>query len=233
MSARRSRRSRASIRPCRPPPGRSAPARARLLPRRAAARARRPRRRCGPRLRARDRRVRRHDHVRRLAPGRDADALARDLRAVRPRLQRGSRDQRRARAHQRPDPPLRQAPDPMALSVDFTHPLRSFDASRRADGRAAAPRRPSWGRRVPARRRCCGSSRGCCGRSGAIVSLGDRRLARYAGGNRRSTGARQRRLPVPGVRAVPAPRRARERPLRHRAPRLGATRCSSGSGSPT
>ena len=100
----------------------------RLLPRRAAARGRRARRRRGARLRARDRRVRRHDHVRRLAPGRDPDALARDLRAVRPRLQRRARDQRRARAHQRGDPPLRQAPDPMALSV--TSPI-PFAASTR------------------------------------------------------------------------------------------------------
>ena len=65
-----------------------------VLPRDAAARARRPRRGGGARVRPRPRRVRRDDHVRRLAPGRHADPLARDLRAVRPRLRRRPRDQR-------------------------------------------------------------------------------------------------------------------------------------------
>ena len=46
---------------------------AHVLPRRTAARVRRARCRLGALLRARDRRVRRHDHVRRLASGRDAN----------------------------------------------------------------------------------------------------------------------------------------------------------------
>ena len=87
--------------------------------------ARRSRRGRGAGVRARHRRVRRHDHVRRLAPGRDADALARDLRAVRPRLRRRARDQRPARPRQRALLLVRQARDQMALRVRFTHPLRS------------------------------------------------------------------------------------------------------------
>ena len=46
---------------------------------RAPARGGRPRRRRSARLRTRDRRVRRHDHVRRVAAGHDADSLACDL----------------------------------------------------------------------------------------------------------------------------------------------------------
>ena len=73
----------------------------RFLPDRAAACGRRSRRRGGARVRPRDRRVRRDDHVRRLSPGRHADALARRLRAVRRRLRRRPRDRRRARSRQR------------------------------------------------------------------------------------------------------------------------------------
>ena len=93
-----------------------------------ASRRRRARRRRGARVRARDRRVRRHDHVRGLVAGNDADALARDLRAVRSRLRRRPGDQRRARRDQRRRPALRQAPHPMALRIDYTHSLRAFDA---------------------------------------------------------------------------------------------------------
>ena len=70
--------------------------RSRLLPRDAPARARRPRRGRRARVRPRARRVRRDDHVRGLAAGRHADALARDLRAIRRRLRRRARDQRAA-----------------------------------------------------------------------------------------------------------------------------------------
>ena len=49
----------------------------------------------GARVRARPRRVRRDDHVRGQPAGGDADAAARDLRAVRSRLRRHPRDQRR------------------------------------------------------------------------------------------------------------------------------------------
>ena len=52
---------------------------------------------CRALARPRDRRVRRDDHVRRQPPGRDADALAGDLRAVRRRLHAGARDGRAAR----------------------------------------------------------------------------------------------------------------------------------------
>ncbi len=117
--------SRASTRPCRRRRGRSGPGRLASSSRVALPLARRrARRRRRARVRARDRRVRRDDHVRGLAPGRDPDALARDLRAVRRRLRRRPRDQRRARRHQRARPPLRQAPDPMALSVRL-HPSPS------------------------------------------------------------------------------------------------------------
>ena len=93
-----------------------------------ASRRRRARCRRGARVRARDRRVRRHDHVRRLVAGDDADALACGLRAVRSRLRRRACDQRRARRDQRHRPALRQAPLAMALRIDYTHSLRAFDA---------------------------------------------------------------------------------------------------------
>ena len=68
-SARRSPPSRRSTRTSSPRRARSAPARPHVLPRRAAARARRPGCRRGARVRARPRRVRRDDHVRRQPPG--------------------------------------------------------------------------------------------------------------------------------------------------------------------
>src|SRR5207237_8171880 len=98
-----------------------------VLPRRAAARERRPGRRRGTLPRALDRRVRRHDHVRRQLPGNDPDALARRLLRLRRQLQRGARDQRVARPDQPRHPPRPQAERPVAaLSADFTLPLRSF-----------------------------------------------------------------------------------------------------------
>ena len=101
-----------------------------LLPRRAAARGRRARRRLGARLRPRPRRVRRHDHVRRLASGRDADALPRRLRAVRRRLRHRARDRRRARGRQRRCPPRRQAGARMeTLELRLDHALRSHASS--------------------------------------------------------------------------------------------------------
>ena len=72
----------------------------------AAARARRARRRRGDLPRARARRVRRDDHVRRQPPGTHADAAARGLHDVRgaERSRRRARDQRAARDHQPRDP---------------------------------------------------------------------------------------------------------------------------------
>ena len=181
---------------------------------------RRPRCRGRPRVRPRDRRVRRDDHVRRLAAERDPDALARDLRAVRHRLRRRSRDQRRPRDHQRSDPLPRQAPDPMALQLDFTHPLRSFDATVSltvAAGTTTALVGPSGAGKTTVLRVVVGppaASRG-------TVSLGDGRLARHARRDRPASGAAPGRLRLPGVRPVPAPRRAREHSLRRPAQRLG------------
>ena len=60
--------------------------------------------------------------------GNHADTLARDLRTVRSRLRRRPGDQRRPRRDQRNRPPLRQAPHAMALRLNFTHSLRTFDA---------------------------------------------------------------------------------------------------------
>src|SRR4029079_17988366 len=91
--------------------------------------ARRARRRRGPRHRARTRRVRSDDHVRRLIAGRDTDPVARDLRAVRHRLGRRARDQCIPHSDQRTRSPVRQADEPMALRIRFVHALRSFSAS--------------------------------------------------------------------------------------------------------
>ena len=120
-----------------------------VLPSRAAAGGRRPRRRGGARVRSRDRRVRGHDHVRRLAPGRHPDAVARDLRAVRPRLRRRTRYQRCSRRRQRRPPPNRQARSPDGRSTSpspspsLLRSLRPADRPARDDDRA---RRPVRGR---------------------------------------------------------------------------------------
>ncbi len=134
-----------------------------------------------------------------------------------------ARDQRPARARQRGAPRHRQARPPMAaLSADFSLPLRAFDLELSARGRAARSR--SSGRRARARRRCCASSRGSRGRARGRVALGDevwldttRRIDLPPGG-----AARRPRLP--GVRALPAPERARERRLRGRRPRRRVAR---------
>ena len=70
----------------------------------------------------------------------------------------------------------------MALRVDFTHPLRSFDASRRADGRARARRSRSSGRRARARRRCCGSSRDLLRPRRGLVAVDGETCARHGRG---------------------------------------------------
>ena len=72
--------------------------------RRGPARRRRARRGGGGRVRARDRRVRRDDPVRRQLPGHDADAAARGLLAVRCQPRPGGRDRRAADHRQRCDP---------------------------------------------------------------------------------------------------------------------------------
>ncbi len=85
-------------------------------------------------VRARARRVRRHDHVRRQPAGGDADAAAGDLCRVRRELRRRGRDRRAARRDQR------RAADRVenelavaTLSADFTLPLRSFELELRLD----------------------------------------------------------------------------------------------------
>src|SRR6185437_5940593 len=72
------------------------------------------------RIRARARRVRRHDHVRGEPPARHADAAARDLRRVRGELRRHACDQRAARVTET-DLPME------TLTADFALPLRSFE----------------------------------------------------------------------------------------------------------
>ena len=75
---------------------------ARVLPGGAAARRGRARLGRGARVRPRDRRVRRDDHVRRQPARRHPDAPARDLRGVRRRLPARARDQRPARRRSAP-----------------------------------------------------------------------------------------------------------------------------------
>ena len=147
--ARRSLPSRPSTRRSSTPPGRSAPAP--LAPSSASRlplAARRPRRGRSARIRPRPRRVRRDDHVRRLAPAGHADAAACDLRRVRRELRRHARNQRRARAHQRRRahrPQARNIVD--ALTADLRIPLRTFDARADARGRGHGRARRPFGSR--------------------------------------------------------------------------------------
>ena len=176
--------------------------------------ARRPRRRRGARVRARARRVRRDDHVRRLAAAGDADAAARDLRRVRRRLRRRARDQRRcscssAPRSSSPSSSLRQ----WTLSLQtLPVPLRAFELELTLEVAGDARARRALGRR--ARRRCCARSRASCGRRGADRAR-RRRLVRRARGSTAARGA-PRRVRVPGLRALPAPDRAAERRVRRR-----------------
>ena len=108
---------------------------------------------------------------------------------------------------QRARPPLRQAHDQMALRVRFTHPLRTFDASadltvergRDARARRAVGRREDDG--AAGRRRPAAAADADSSASTRRVLLDTER------GDRRRPRAPARRLPLPGVRALPAPRR--------------------------
>ena len=78
-------------------------------------------------VRAWDRRVRRHDHVRRLPPGCHPDLVPGRLRAVRRLLRHRSRDRCRARRRQCGRSPRRQAGSLMAsLHIDLSHGLRDI-----------------------------------------------------------------------------------------------------------
>ena len=161
----------------------------RLPARHAPARARRSRRRRGARLCPRPGRVRGDDHVRRLAPGSDADAFAGDLRAVRRRLRRRSRDRRAPHRVSAGFPPLRRAHHQWRSG---SSQLTLFAAStrRRPDraraGRGRSPSVGSWRRQDH-----CAARRGRpARRSRGLVSLSRRGSARHRRGVdvRRSIG---------------------------------------------
>ena len=102
------------------------------------------------------------------------------------------------------------------------HPFPSrLRRPRRADGRRAARRSRSSGRRARGRRRRCGSSPASCGRTAASSRSTTRRGSTRRGGSTSPPEHRRVGLPVPGVRALPAPRRLVERPLRRATRHVG------------
>src|SRR5207244_5803269 len=153
---------------------------ARFSPGRAPARGGRPRRRLGAGARARSRRVRRDDHLRGLAAGRDTDAPARDLCPVRPELRRGAGDQRTLPSRRRGDPHRAEGLRMASLHFDLAVPTRSFDVELALDvgaetvalvgpsgaGKTAVLRAvagPAWTARGARGR---GAVAGCCGVTG-------------------------------------------------------------------
>ncbi len=188
-------------------------ARADLPPGRAAARGERPARRLGARVRARGRRVRGHDHLRGQRAGPDADAHARDLRAAGERPRRRPRDLDPARGAQRGC-----AASPTRCSARGPAPGRSHHPpsvlrTERPAGRRrgdAGARRPLGGGQDHGAQRDRRS--GDAGRRAHRVRR--RRLVRRDGGRATSAGAPVGRDGLPGLRALPAPQRPRQRGVR-------------------
>ena len=120
----------------------------------------------------------------------------------------------------------------MALRVRFAHALRSFRAS--ADltvepGETVALVGPSGAGKTTVLRVVAGLLRPDEG----LVSLDDTVLLDTARRIDVPPGAATGRLPLPGVRALPAPRRLAQRPVRRPERRGTSSRCSSASGSPS
>ena len=188
------------------------------------------------------RRVRRDADVRRQLPGRHTDRAARDLRALRHRLHGGARAVGRAGRGQR-----RAAAGREAVAGAEVRRLLSLDVACRAAATSSSTSRSTSRAAVPRARGAVGRgqddaaarrSPGCAARAGpgrvrrrVWIDTRARRLGRAR--------AAPLRLPLPGLRALPAHERLAERRLRAVARYRGASggtrpsRCSSASGSPT
>ena len=184
----------------------------------------------GARLRARARGVRRDDHVRRLAPGRHADALARRLPGVRRRLRPRARDRRAARGRQRLVLfAAKLVPAWTTLRLDLDHGLRSFrlELALEVGAETVALVGPSGAGKSSVLRAVAGLLRPDARRR--VATEPTRGWTRLAASTSRPSGAGRARLP--GVRAVPAPRRSRQRRVRRARPAASCPSSSSGSAS--
>ena len=98
----------------------------------------------------------------------------------------------------------------------WTSPPRFARSGSSSRSRSAA-RRSRWsGRRAPARRRCCARSPGSLGRDAGSIALGDEVWFDARAADRPAARGARGRLRLPGLRALPAPERARERRVRRR-----------------